>query len=79
VVKTQMDLQIDYIKQRFGASRVPAPQLPVIPLGINSADFAHNPQARAALREKYAAGDDSVVVMSMGRLTVVEKANPACD
>lgn len=76
VVKTQMDLQIDYIKQRFGASRVPAPQLPVIPLGINSADFAHNPQARAALREKYAAGDDSVVVMSMGRLTVVEKANP---
>lgn len=76
VVKTQLSEQVAFIKERFDATRVPVPQLPVIPLGINSADFAHSPDARAALRDRYGANDDTVVVMSMGRLTVVEKANP---
>ncbi len=76
VVKTQMDQQVDYIKDRFGASRVPTPQLPVIPLGINAGDFTHNAAVRDALRAKYGADGDTIVVMSMGRLTVAEKANP---
>ena len=76
VVRTQLDKQIDFIKTRFGANRVPVPQLPIIPLGINANDFTHRPQARADLRAKFGADEDAVVVMSMGRLTVVEKANP---
>ena len=76
VVQTQLDQQVDYIKAHFGASRVTVPQLPVIPLGIHAADFAHDPDSRATLRDMYGATEDTVVVMSMGRLTVVEKANP---
>jgi glycosyltransferase involved in cell wall biosynthesis len=76
VVQTQMDQQVAYITSRFGAAHVQTPQLPVIPLGIHADDFAHKPDARAAMRGTHGASDDTVVVMSMGRLTVVEKANP---
>lgn len=76
VVKTQLDHQVDFIKQRFGAARVPTPQLPVIPLGICADDFAGTPDARARLRNQHGADEDTIVIMSMGRLTVVEKANP---
>lgn len=76
VVQMQLEKQVDYIKTRFGASRVPVPHLPIIPLGINADDFIHRPDVRAALRAKYGADEDTIVVMSMGRLTVVEKANP---
>ncbi|MEJ6396385.1 glycosyltransferase family 4 protein [Yoonia sp. 208BN28-4] len=76
VVERQMGLSVEFIKQRFGATRVTVPQLPVIPLGINAEDFRHSPRARAAMRKTYDAPDDAVVVMTMGRLTVVEKANP---
>lgn len=76
VVQTQMDRQVDYITAQFGASRTPVPQLPVIPLGIHADDFAHSPDARTEMRRANNAPDDAIVVMSMGRLTVVEKANP---
>ncbi|MFZ3584636.1 glycosyltransferase family 4 protein [Loktanella sp. DJP18] len=55
---------------------MPLPQLPVIPLGIHAADFAPQDGARARMRDRFGAGD-ALVVMTMGRLTSVEKANPA--
>ena len=76
VVKRQMDLSAAFIKQRFGATHVPMPQLPIIPLGIHVEDFVHQPDARIAVRNRFDTPDDAVVVMTMGRLTVVEKANP---
>jgi starch synthase len=76
VVQTQLDCQVAFIKDRFGATRVPVPQLPVVPLGINAKDFEHDPAARVRLRQLYEVTDETIVVMSMGRLTVVEKANP---
>lgn len=77
VVRQQMELEADYYRQRFGASRVPIPQLPLIPLGIHTADFARTETARSAMRSRFAAPADAVVIMTMGRLTSVEKANPA--
>lgn len=76
VVKRQMDLRVDYVKQRFGATRVPMPQLPIIPLGIHAADFTASHAKRAAMRARFGASDEAVVIMTMGRLTAVEKANP---
>ncbi len=76
VVARQFQLEADYMRQRFGASRVPQPQLPVIPLGIESGDFAPLPGARERMRTTQATPDDAVVVLTMGRLSVVEKANP---
>ncbi len=76
VVQEQMQLEADYYRSRFGATRVPQPQLPLIPLGIHTADFARTDAARDHMRSKLNVPDDAVVVMTMGRFTSVEKANP---
>ena len=76
VVARQFDLEAEFMRQRFGATRVPLPQLPVIPLGIETADFTPLPGARDRMRAEQQTPDDAVVVMTMGRLSVVEKANP---
>lgn len=77
VVKKQMELETEYYRARFGATRVPIPQLPLIPLGIHAADFARTDKGRAAMRARFQTPDDATVVMTMGRFTSVEKANPA--
>lgn len=76
VVARQFELEVEFMRQRFGATRVPLPQLPVIPLGIETADFTPEPGARERMRAAQQTPDDAVVVMTMGRLSVVEKANP---
>ena len=76
VVDTQMLAEVGYYKQRFAARRVPLPEFPVIPLGIETADFTPIDGARARMRAAQGVADDAIVVMSMGRLSVVEKANP---
>ncbi len=76
VVAQQMALEAEYIQQRFGAARVPMPQLPVIPLGINTSDFVQGAKQRKEMRQRFGAGDDAVVVMTMGRITSIEKAHP---
>lgn len=77
VVDHQMDEIETYIRGRFAARRVPRPQLPVIPLGIDTAQFAHRPEARAKWRAELGIGADDIAVMSMGRLSVSEKLHPA--
>ncbi len=77
VVQRQLEEEAAFIRDRFGATRVPLPQLPVIPLGIHTDDFTTTSKARAEMRKQFSAPDDALVVMTMGRLTSVEKANPA--
>ena len=77
VVQRQLAEEAAFIRDRFGATRVPMPQLPVIPLGIHADDFTQTPQDRMRMRGQFGAGKDDLVVMTMGRLTSVEKANPA--
>jgi hypothetical protein len=76
VLKQHLKAEAAYFRQRFGASRVPFPQLPVIPLGVDSASFAPLPGERERMRARYGAGAGAVVVLTVGRLSVVEKANP---
>lgn len=76
VVKRQMELEAEFFRQRFGATRMPMPQLPMIPLGIETADFAPLPGARDRLRAAQGVADNAIVVLTVGRLSVVEKANP---
>ncbi len=77
VVRQQFEHEATYYRNRFGATRVPMPQLPLIPLGIQAADFARTDAGRFAMRTRFGAPDDAIVVMTMGRFTSVEKANPA--
>lgn len=76
VVARQFEVEAEFLRRRFAAARVPMPQLPVIPLGIETADFTPLPGARERLRAAHGVAEDAVVVMTMGRLSVVEKANP---
>lgn len=75
VVERQFELEVEFFRQRFGATRVPMPQLPLIPLGIDAGAFRRTDAARAEMRARFGAGDDAFVVLTMGRLTSVEKAN----
>jgi glycosyltransferase involved in cell wall biosynthesis len=77
VVRTEIDEIESYLRRRFAAGRVPRPQLPVIPLGIDTDQFAHDAAARKRLRTALGIDDDRIAVMSMGRLSVFEKMHPA--
>ena len=77
VVAHQIDEGARYLGRRFGARRVPRPMLPVIPLGIDTDRFTHDPDARARVRARLGVGDDQILILSMGRLSVFEKQHPA--
>lgn len=76
VVARQFELEAEYMRTRYGATRVPQPRLPIIPLGIETADFLRTDALRAEARAKYDVPDDAIVVLTVGRWTVIEKANP---
>lgn len=71
-----LNVQIDYLKNRLGASRVVLPLLPVIPLGVHTADFVFSESQKAAARTKLGIQPDTLVVLYMGRLSFHAKAHP---
>ena len=69
----------EHLAARLGAVRAPRPQLPLIPLAVDTDRLAHQAadrQARTALRQRLAIADDDVVVLWVGRLSYYEKAFP---
>jgi glycosyltransferase involved in cell wall biosynthesis len=80
MITTVFDAQAEYVASRFGGKPETPVQLPVIPLGINPADFEPTEARREkgnALREKIGAGEDDIVALFVGRLTHNQKLNPA--
>lgn len=71
-----LDAQADYLRARLGATRIVQPQLPVIPLGINTDDFATTADERAAARAMLGVDDTTIVVLFLGRLSFHAKAHP---
>jgi hypothetical protein len=76
MVERLMDEQGAYLKDRLGAQRIPRPQLPVIPLGVDCARFAPDPALRAAQRAALGIADDAIAVLFVGRLSFHAKAHP---
>ncbi|MFN3514293.1 MAG: glycosyltransferase family 4 protein [Phenylobacterium sp.] len=71
--------QADYLAERAGGGRLPTPNLPLVPLGVDGAHFAaqaDRPQARRALREELGLAETDVLVIWVGRLSFFEKAFP---
>ena len=77
VVAHQIEEGARFLFRRFGARRVPRPLLSTIPLGIDTARFAHDAEARTRVRAQLNLDDEQVLVLSMGRLTIFEKQHPA--
>ncbi|MGD9863460.1 MAG: glycosyltransferase family 4 protein [Pseudodonghicola sp.] len=70
-----MEIAEAFLRDRFG-SVPPRPQLPVIPLGINSDDFTADAQARATLRAQMQWGEDDIAVVTVARLLPYGKFDP---
>jgi starch synthase len=75
MVRSMLDEQAAYLRDRFGAARIPEPQLPVVPLGIDCAAFARDDGRRAQLRARLGMGDGDVAALWLGRLDLRAKAS----
>jgi glycosyltransferase involved in cell wall biosynthesis len=80
VVKATVDFVLDaqgeYLKSRFGARHLPKPQLPIIPLGVDTDAFAPKPDLREQARAALGIGPDDIAVLFVGRLSFHAKAHP---
>jgi glycosyltransferase involved in cell wall biosynthesis len=75
-VERLLQAQVDHLAQRLGATRLVLPQLPVIPLGIHTQDFACGETDRAEARRTLGVDAQALVVLFMGRLSFHAKAHP---
>jgi glycosyltransferase involved in cell wall biosynthesis len=77
VVETILEAEMDY--QRWAGRevfRAGEPQLPVIPLGVHTKDYASSPDDRAAARARLDLQEDEVAFLFAGRLSFSGKAHP---
>ena len=76
-VRTLLEAQADYLSGRLGATRFTLPRLPVIPLGVETADFQFSRETREQARHGLGITEDAIVVLFVGRLSFHAKAHPA--
>ncbi|THD53631.1 glycosyltransferase family 4 protein [Phenylobacterium sp.] len=77
VVSAVLDHEADYLRWRTGLAAVPAlPLLPVIPLGVHTADFDFSAPDREAARARFGLAASDVVALCAGRLSIGGKAHP---
>ena len=75
-VQRLLQAQADYLRSRLGVQTLVLPQLPVIPLGIHTQDFACTDAQKAAARAAVGAEVGALVVLYTGRLSFHAKAHP---
>lgn len=75
-VRHVLENQAEYLRARLGAQRFELPQLPLIPLGVHSADFADDAARRDIVRRRCGIADDDVAFLFVGRLSFHAKAHP---
>lgn len=76
-VDTIVRAEHDYLRWRLGATTPPPmPQLPVIPLGVHTADFSFTDDERTQARQALGLQPDEVVALFVGRLSFHAKAHP---
>ena len=75
-VEFVLEAQAEFLRARLGAQAFPRPQLPVIPLGIDTESFTPDAGKRASARKALGIGDEDIVVLFVGRLSFHAKAHP---
>lgn len=78
MVQRVLDGWQEYLASRLGhSSSHPAQlQLPIIPLGIDTASFARDEEARRNFRRAHEIPDDAVAALFLGRISATAKAHP---
>ncbi|MEW5773872.1 MAG: glycosyltransferase family 4 protein [Thermodesulfobacteriota bacterium] len=79
VVERVLEDHAGYLESRVGARPACPVRLPVIPLGVDSADFAargRDPERRARLRADLGMAENDVAALFFGRLIFYAKAHP---
>jgi starch synthase len=67
----------DWMREHWGATQFTTPQLPIIPLGIDSAAMMRTPEQIAQARAAFGIGPQDAVFLFAGRLSFHGKAHPA--
>lgn len=75
-VQRILQVELDYLSSRLGASRFPLPVLPVIPLGVHADRFARTRTSVLSARQELGLANDEIVVLFVGRLAFHGKAHP---
>jgi glycosyltransferase involved in cell wall biosynthesis len=76
-IRRLMELAEAHLAHRFPGATLPArPLLPVIPLGVDCADFQPDPAAGRALRDRIGVGPGDILAVTIARLTPDEKFDP---
>ena len=74
-----LDRWQSHLSQRFGGTRFPRPQLPLLPLGVDQANLLEqraDQRSRDFLRSHLRLSESDVLVLWLGRLSFFEKAYP---
>lgn len=71
-----LQAQAEYLQNRLGISKLVLPQLPIIPLGIQTQDFTYTNDQKAEARAALGVMPETLVVLFMGRLSFHAKAHP---
>lgn len=66
----------EYLRDRFGATHIPMPRLPVIPLGIDTDRHCPKPELRWGERQSLGIAPEDVALLFIGRLASHAKAHP---
>jgi alpha-maltose-1-phosphate synthase len=75
-VNEVLQAQAEHLRWRLGATRFEWPQLPVIPLGVHTADFEFTTDERVQARAAWGVHGDEPVILFAGRLSFHAKAHP---
>jgi len=67
---------VDEVLNARTGGRLPPPNLPVIPLGIDAHSFSPDPGARARLRRRMGLNKDDILVSTLSRLSPYGKFDP---
>ncbi len=74
--ETQFAMTLEYLRERLGPISPPPLRVDVIPLGVNTSDFARSDQSRRDWRERLGVGEEAIVVLYVGRFSAHAKMNP---
>ena len=75
-ITTIIETTENNLRIKLGAKTFVRPQLPVIPLGIDTSKFNYQEKDKINSRAKFGIQSDEIVVLYLGRLSFHAKANP---